>query len=122
MSSASIERADIAIVGGGASGLAAGAAMKRRGIEPVILERDDRIGGTWARRYEKLRLHTTRALSGLPFHPLPRGLPRYITKDDYSISRSLGGTPPAPGRARPVCRQNPASLRRTGLGRRDTEG
>lgn len=84
MSSASIERADIAIVGGGASGLAAGAAMKRRGIEPVILERDDRIGGTWARRYEKLRLHTTQALSGLPFHPLPRGLPRYVTKDDYA--------------------------------------
>ena len=79
------ERVDVAVLGAGAAGLAAGAAMKRRGLDPLILERDERIGGTWARRYDRLHLHTARALSGLPYHPLPRDLPRYVPKDDYAL-------------------------------------
>ena len=79
------ERVDVAILGAGASGLAAGAAMKRRGLAPLILERDERIGSIWARRYDRLHLHTARALSGLPYHPLPRHLPRYVSKDDYAL-------------------------------------
>ena len=79
------ERVDVAVLGAGAAGLAAGAAMKRRGLDPLILERDERIGGIWARRYDRLHLHTTRALSGLPYHPLPRDLPRYVPKDDYAL-------------------------------------
>ena len=75
----------MAILGAGASGLAAGAAMKRRGLAPMILERDERIGGIWARRYDRLHLHTARALSGLPYHSLPRHLPRYVPKDDYAL-------------------------------------
>ena len=79
------EHVDVAVLGAGASGLAVGAAMKRRGLDPLILEGDGRIGGTWARRYDRLHLHTTRALSGLPYHPLPRDLPRYVPKDDYAL-------------------------------------
>jgi putative flavoprotein involved in K+ transport len=79
-----IERLDVAIVGAGASGLAAAAALRRRGVDPVILDGDDRIGGTWARRYDRLCLHTARLFSALPYHPLPRELPRYVTKDDYA--------------------------------------
>jgi len=59
--------------------------MKRRGLDPLIFEGDGRIGGTWARRYDRLHLHTARALSGLPYHPLPRHLPRYVPKDDYAL-------------------------------------
>ena len=76
---------DVAVLGAGASGLAAGAAMKRRGLDPLILERDERIGSSWARRYDRLHLHTARALSGLPYHPLQRDLPRYVPKDDYAL-------------------------------------
>ena len=79
------ERVDVAVLGAGAAGLAAGAAMKRLGLDPLILERDSRIGGTWARRYDGLHLHTARALSGLPYHPLPLDLPRYVSKDDYAL-------------------------------------
>lgn len=71
-------------MGAGASGLAAAAALKRRGREPVLLERDETVGGTWARRYERLHLHTVRRFSGLPHHPLPRSLPRYVSKDAYA--------------------------------------
>jgi cation diffusion facilitator CzcD-associated flavoprotein CzcO len=76
--------ADVVVVGAGASGLAAAAALKRRGRDPVLLDRDETVGGTWERRYDRLHLHTVRRFSGLPFHPLPRSLPRYVSKDAYA--------------------------------------
>ena len=72
------------VVGAGASGLSVAAVLARRGRNPVVLERDERVGATWARRYERLCLHTTRRFSGLPFHPLPRSHPRYVPKDLYA--------------------------------------
>jgi len=77
-------RTDVVIVGAGASGLAAGAALKRLGCEPVLLDRDERVGGTWARRYERLHLHTVRRFSGLPYHGISREHPRYIPKDGFA--------------------------------------
>ena len=75
---------DVVIVGAGAAGLSAGAALKRRGVDAVLLDKDDRIGGTWARRYERLHLHTIRRFSGLAHHPLPRDYPRYVPKDMFA--------------------------------------
>lgn len=63
--------------------------LARRGRNAIVLERDDRVGETWARRYDRLCLHTTRRFSGLPFHPLPRSHPRYVPKDLYA--RYLAG-------------------------------
>jgi putative flavoprotein involved in K+ transport len=76
--------AEVVVVGAGASGLAVAAALKRLGREPVVLERDETVGGTWERRYDRLHLHTVRRFSGLPYHPLPRTLPRYVSKDEYA--------------------------------------
>src|SRR5437667_3856792 len=76
--------ARVVIVGGGAAGLSAGAALERKGIEAIVLDRDDRIGGSWARRYERLCLHTVRRFSGLAHHPIPREYPRYVPKDLYA--------------------------------------
>jgi putative flavoprotein involved in K+ transport len=76
--------AQVVIVGAGAAGLSAGAALKQQGIEPIVVERDDCIGGTWARRYERLQLHTIRQFSGLAHYPIPRTYPRYVPKDMYS--------------------------------------
>lgn len=74
----------VLVVGGGAAGLSTAAALKRRGITATVLDRDDRIGATWSRRYERLRLHTVRRYSGLAYHPIPKSLPRYLTKDDFA--------------------------------------
>lgn len=76
------------IVGAGASGLAVAAALKRRGREPVLLDRDTAVGGTWERRYDRLHLHTVGRFSALPYRPLPRSLPRYVPKGAYA--RYLG--------------------------------
>lgn len=80
----SADDAEVVVVGAGASGLAAAAALTRRGRRPVVLHRDERIGATWRGRYERLHLHTTRRFSGLPYHPVPRTYGRFVAKDDYA--------------------------------------
>jgi putative flavoprotein involved in K+ transport len=77
-------RTDVVIVGAGAAGLAAAAALTQRGLEPIVFDRDNRVGGTWGRRYERLHLHTVRSFSGLPHHPIPRSNPRYVSKDAFA--------------------------------------
>ena len=47
-----------------------------------MLEQDAQLGGTWARRYDRLHLHTVRRFSGLAHFPVPRRYPRYLTRDD----------------------------------------
>ena len=56
--------AQILIVGGGAAGLLQ-ARSRSCGLSSIVLEQDAAIGGTWARRYDRLHLHTIRQLSGL---------------------------------------------------------
>ena len=72
----------VIVVGGGASGLSAAAALTRRRIEVVVLEQDATIGGTWARRYDRLRLHSVRAFSGLAHFSIPRRFPAYLSRND----------------------------------------
>jgi cation diffusion facilitator CzcD-associated flavoprotein CzcO len=72
----------IVIVGGGAAGLSAAGALKRRGLDPVVLDRSARVGDVWAQRYDRLRLHTV--YSGIAHFPLPRHYPKYPTKDQYA--------------------------------------
>jgi len=74
----------VLIIGGGAAGLSAAAAMARRGIDATVLDQDDCIGGSWARRYQSLKLHTLRRFSGLAYYPIPKNRPRYLTKDEYA--------------------------------------
>ena len=76
-------RTEVVIVGAGAAGLSAEAALKHAGVA-AIARRDDRVGGSWARRYERLHLHTVRRFSGLAHHPIPRSYPRYVHKDQYA--------------------------------------
>jgi putative flavoprotein involved in K+ transport len=71
----------IVIVGGGAAGLSTAGALRHAGLDAVVLDKDRQIGGTWARRYDRLHLHTIRPLSGLAHFPIPRHLPRYLSRN-----------------------------------------
>jgi cation diffusion facilitator CzcD-associated flavoprotein CzcO len=75
--------ASVIVVGGGAAGLSAAGALKQRGIDVVVLEQDPQIGGTWARRYDRLRLHTVRSFSGLANFGIPRRYPKYLSRDQF---------------------------------------
>jgi putative flavoprotein involved in K+ transport len=74
----------VVIVGAGAAGLSTAAALTRRGVDALVLDRSDRIGGSWAARYERLHLHTIRRFSGLAHHGIPSRYPRYLSKDEYA--------------------------------------
>jgi putative flavoprotein involved in K+ transport len=78
-----VPESPVIVVGGGASGLSAAAALARRRIDAVVLEEDAALGGTWARRYHRLRLHTVRRFSGLAHFPIPGRYPLYLSRDDF---------------------------------------
>jgi putative flavoprotein involved in K+ transport len=54
------------------------------GLRPVLLDRSDRVGASWAGRYARLCLHTVRPYSGLAHYPLPWRYPWYVPKDLYA--------------------------------------
>ncbi|MFF0222845.1 flavin-containing monooxygenase [Streptomyces sp. NPDC004629] len=70
------------VIGAGPGGLAAAHALRARGVRAVVLEKADRVGASWRRHYDRLRLHTTRRLSALPGLPIPRRFGRWVARDD----------------------------------------
>lgn len=71
------------VIGAGPHGLAAAALLNRSGEPAVIMERSDRVGASWAQRYDHLRLHTTPSTSKLPGLSVPRQAGRWVSRDDY---------------------------------------
>ena len=74
---------EVLVVGAGAAGLAAGAALQERGIRPLIVDSAPAIGETWRRHYDRLHLHTVRWLSGLPGLPIPRREGKWVGRDSF---------------------------------------
>ena len=70
------------VIGGGPGGLAAARALRAQGVRAVVLEKSERVGASWRRHYDRLHLHTTRRLSGLPGLPMPRSFGRWVSRDN----------------------------------------
>ncbi len=70
------------VIGGGPGGLAVAAALRGRGVRAVVLEKSDAVGASWRAHYDRLRLHTTRRLSGLPGLKIPRSFGRWVARAD----------------------------------------
>ncbi len=87
---AAVPPADVLVVGAGPAGLAVGACLARSGLRPILLERGDAPGWSWACHYESLRLHTPRRSSSLPFLPMPPGgtFPSRAEVADYLVAYS----------------------------------
>ena len=78
------ERFDTVIVGAGQAGLSAGYYLKQAGRSFVIVDANDRIGGSWRTRYDSLRLFTPSWAVKLPGWRFPRkGIP-YPTRDQMA--------------------------------------
>jgi putative flavoprotein involved in K+ transport len=65
------ERFDTVVVGGGQTGLTVGYHLKLRDQSFVILDANERIGDSWRRRWDSLRLFTPARYNGLPGRPFP---------------------------------------------------
>jgi putative flavoprotein involved in K+ transport len=75
---------DILIIGGGQAGLAMGYFLRVKGRRFQILERNRQIGDSWRRRYDSLRLFTTREFSSLPGFALPGDKNGFASKDEIA--------------------------------------
>jgi putative flavoprotein involved in K+ transport len=72
------------VIGGGQAGLAAGYDLAQRAIDFVILEKGARLGESWRRRWDSLRLFTPARYDGLPGWPFPGDERTYPTKDQMA--------------------------------------
>jgi putative flavoprotein involved in K+ transport len=76
-----VEKLDVVIVGAGSAGLATAALLREDGIDSVLFEAGPEPGAAWRSRYDRLRLHTPRLLSGLPGLRIPRRYGRWVARD-----------------------------------------
>lgn len=73
---------DVVIIGSGASGLACAAALRRRGIASLMLERHEAVAATWRRRSDGLHLIAGRRASAMPGSRFPRSVGTFPTRDE----------------------------------------
>lgn len=83
-SSHRVEHFDTVVIGGGQAGLAAGHHLAARDADFVILSADARIGDSWRRRWDSLKLFTPAARSGLPGMPFPAPPSHFPDKDEVA--------------------------------------
>src|SRR4051794_32132712 len=55
--------------------------LQRAGLRAVVLEAAPEVGSAWRGRYDRLHLHTSRGLSGLPGYRIPRRYGRWLSRD-----------------------------------------
>ena len=71
----------VIVVGGGQAGLSIAARLHQLGIDTLIVDRHQRIGDNWRKRYHSLTLHNEVHVNHLPYLPFPPNFPTYIPKD-----------------------------------------
>ena len=71
----------VLIVGGGQAGLAIAARLGQLGVDTLIVDRHERVGDNWRKRYHSLTLHNEVHVNHLPYMPFPPTWPVYIPKD-----------------------------------------
>ncbi|MEU7039412.1 NAD(P)/FAD-dependent oxidoreductase [Streptomyces sp. NPDC046237] len=77
-----MEHVDVAVIGGGQSGLAAAHSLLRQGLRPVILEASEQAAGSWPRYYDSLTLFSPARYSSLPGLPFGGDPGRYPHRDE----------------------------------------
>ena len=72
---------EVLIVGGGQGGIALGARLRQLGVPALIVERNERPGDSWRKRYKSLALHDPVWYDHLPYLPFPANWPVFSPKD-----------------------------------------
>jgi cation diffusion facilitator CzcD-associated flavoprotein CzcO len=71
----------VLVIGAGQAGLAVAARLRQAGVDTLVVDRHDRVGDNWRRRYHSLVLHNEVWANHLPYMPFPDTWPTYIPKD-----------------------------------------
>ena len=72
---------EVVIVGGGQGGIALGARLRQLGVPTIIVERNERPGDSWRKRYKSLCLHDPVWYDHLPYIKFPENWPVFSPKD-----------------------------------------
>jgi putative flavoprotein involved in K+ transport len=71
----------VVVIGGGQGGIALGARLRQLGVPALVLDRHERPGDQWRKRYKSLCLHDPVWYDHLPYIPFPDNWPVFAPKD-----------------------------------------
>lgn len=71
----------VLIIGGGQGGIALGARLRQLNVPTIIIEKNERPGDSWRKRYKSLCLHDPVWYDHLPYIPFPENWPVFAPKD-----------------------------------------
>jgi putative flavoprotein involved in K+ transport len=71
----------VVIVGGGQAGIMLGARLRQLDVPTIIVERNERPGDSWRKRYKSLCLHDPVWYDHLPYIEFPKNWPVFSPKD-----------------------------------------
>ncbi|HEY6051622.1 MAG TPA: NAD(P)/FAD-dependent oxidoreductase [Thermoanaerobaculia bacterium] len=83
-SDASAGRLDALVIGAGQAGLSVGYFLAKAGLRFAILDENARVGDSWRRRWDSLRLFTVARFDGLVGMPFPAPRYSFPTKDEMA--------------------------------------
>ncbi len=69
------------VIGGGQGGIALGARLEHLGVSTIVIDKHERPGDAWRKRYKSLCLHDPVWYDHLPYLPFPESWPVYAPKD-----------------------------------------
>lgn len=72
---------EVIIVGCGQAGLSIAARLKQQNIDTLVIDKHERVGDNWRKRYHSLKLHNQVHVNHLPYMPFPPTWPTYLPKD-----------------------------------------
>lgn len=72
---------EVVIVGAGMAGLMLAARLGQLDVPTLIVDRMERVGDIWRKRYHSLTLHNEICTNHFPYLPFPETWPVYIPKD-----------------------------------------
>jgi putative flavoprotein involved in K+ transport len=71
----------VVVIGGGQGGIGLGARLRQLGVPSIIVEKNDRPGDSWRKRYKSLCLHDPVWYDHMPYIDFPRNWPVFSPKD-----------------------------------------
>ncbi|GAA3204361.1 NAD(P)/FAD-dependent oxidoreductase [Actinocorallia longicatena] len=74
----------VVVLGAGHNGLSIAARLGALGVPTLVIDREERVGDVWRKRYAALALHSTVYGDHLPYLPLPPTWPAHAPKDKFA--------------------------------------
>lgn len=75
---------EVLVVGGGQAGLVTAAHLTQLGVSALVVDKNERVGDNWRKRYDSLALHNPVEMNGFPYLPFPAHYPEYLSKDQLA--------------------------------------